>query len=379
MKLSARALNRALLERQSLLRRADLPVVTAAERVLGLNAQDPNLPYLALWNRLEGFTIEELTAAIENGGLVRSTAMRATQHLLSVADFRLIRPQLAPLLRRVQRTAFGRRTAGADPAALVAEARALLANGRTLTRPELGRLLAPRWPDAEPSALGWSVQYLEPVVHPAPSGTWNVRGATPFARADWTGVHREPTPEDARTLIRRYLAAFGPASVADARTWSGLGGLREVFDGLRPELRVFTDAAGAELFDLPDAPRPDAGVPAPVRLLPEFDATVLAHADRTRIMTGDVRKRVCDGAAVAATVLVDGTVAATWTAKATPDAVTLAVTPFRPLSPPDRSAIEAEATRLLTFTAAAGSDSRGSADARVPPPRPLPGGHRGSR
>lgn len=348
--LSARALNRALLERQLLLCRADLPVVPAVERVLGLNAQDPNLPYLALWNRLSAFTIDDLTVAIENRELVRSTSMRATQHLLSVADFRLVRPQLAPLLRRVQRTAFGRRTAGADPAALVTEARDLLAGGRTLTRPELGRLLARRRPDADPAALGWSVQYLEPVVHPAPSGTWNVRGATPFARADWTGVHREPTLQDACLLVRRYLAAFGPASAADARTWSGLGGLREVFDRLRPELRVFADASGRELFDLPDAPRPDGDVPAPVRLLPEFDATLLAHADRTRMMTADVRRRVCDGAAVAATVLVDGTVAATWTAKTTADTVTLTVRPFRPLSPTDRAAIEGEATNLLTFT-----------------------------
>ncbi|MEV0662744.1 winged helix DNA-binding domain-containing protein [Actinomadura luteofluorescens] len=348
--LSGRELNRALLERQLLLRRADLPVVAAVERLLGLNAQDPNLPYLALWNRLEGFMINDLTAAIENRELVRSTLMRATQHLLSVADFRLIRPQLAPLLRRVQRTAFGRRTAGADPDALVTEARDLLTDGRTLTRPELGRLLARRWPDAAPAALGWSVQYLEPVVHPAPSGTWNVRGATPFARADWTGVHREPTLHDAYLLVRRYLTAFGPASVADARTWSGLGGLREVFDRLRPELRAFTDPSGRELFDLPDAPRPDTDVPAPVRLLPEFDATLLAHADRTRVMTADVRRQVCNGAAVAATVLVDGTVAATWTAKTTTGTVTLAVRPFRPLSSTDGSAIEAEAARLLSFT-----------------------------
>lgn len=348
--LSARALNRALLGRQLLLRRADLPVVTAVERLLGLNAQDPNLPYLALWNRLEGFTINDLTAAIENRELVRSTLMRATQHLLSVPDFRLVRPQLAPLLRRVQRTAFGRRVAGADLDALVTEARALLADGRTLTRPELGRLLAPRWPDADPAALGWSVQYLEPVVHPAPSGTWNVRGATPFARADWTGVHRDPTLQDACQLVRRYLAAFGPASVADARTWSGLGGLREVFDRLRPELRVFADVSGRELFDLPDAPRPDEDVSAPVRLLAEFDATLLAHADRTRMMTADIRRRVCNGAAVAATVLVDGTVTATWTAKSTPDTVTLTVRPFRPLTPTDRSAIQEEAAHLLTFT-----------------------------
>lgn len=299
---SRRALNRAMLERQLLLHREALPVVAAVERVLGLNAQDPNLPYLALWSRLERFAIADLTAAIEDRSLVRSTLMRATQHLLSVPDFRLVRPVLAPLLRRVQRNAFGSRTRGVDLDALVAEATELLADGQVLTRPELSRRLAARRPDVDPTALGWTVQYLLPLVHPAPSGTWNTRGATPFARADWTGIPPEATAEDVRRLVRRYLAAFGPATVADARAWSGVSGLREVFAQLRPELRVYADESGRELFDVPDAPLPAADVPAPVRLLPEFDAPLLAYADRTRVMTDQVRRQVCVGAGVAATV-----------------------------------------------------------------------------
>lgn len=343
MRLTARASGRATLARQLLLERAGLPVVEATERLFGLNAQDPNLPYLALWSRLSPFAIDDLTAAIENGSLVRSTLMRATQHVVSAADFRLVRPMLAPLLRRVQRNGFGRRTAGVDLDALVAEAGALLADG-VLTRPELGRRLAERWPQIEPAALGWSVQYLLPLVHPAPSGTWNVRGATPFARAD---IPAEGCPEE---LVRRYLAAFGPATVSDARAWSGIGGLREVFDRMRPRLRTFTDESGRELFDLPDAPIPPADEPAPVRFLPEFDAPLLAFADRTRIMTDEVRKRVCVGAGVAATVLVDGTVAATWTVSRADDTAVLTVQPMRPLSPAERDDIEAEAHRLLAFT-----------------------------
>ena len=352
--LGPRVLNRATLGRQLLLERVDLPVVTAIERVVGLNAQDPNLPYLALWNRLDGFAVPDLTTAIEDRSIVRSTAMRATQHVLSVADFRLIRPLLAPLLRRVQRNAFGRRTEGIDLDALVADARELLADGRVVTRPELGRLLARDRPGADATALGWTVQYLEPLVHPAPSGTWNTRGATPFALADWTGARREATAEDAVEMVRRYLRAFGPASVADAREWSGVGGLREVVDRLRPELRVYRDEDGRELFDLADAPPLGADladVPAPVRLLAEFDATLLAQADRRRVMTDEVRRRVCNGAAVAATVLVDGTVAATWTTSVTAEAATLTVTPLRPLSRADAGAVEAEAHRLLAFVA----------------------------
>ncbi len=347
--LSLRALNRAVLERQLLLRRADLPVVEAVDRVLGLNAQDPNLPYLALWNRLEHFTTMDLTAAIEDRSLVRSTMMRATQHLMSVRDFRLVRPLLAPLLTRVQRNAFGRRTNGIDLEALVADARELLADGRVLARPELGRLLAEQRPGTNPMALGWTVQYLLPMLHPAPSGTWNTRGATPFASAEWTGVTAEATFADACQMVRRYLAAFGPASVSDARAWSGVGGLREVFAKLRPELRTYVDESGRELFDLPGAPEPTADLPAPTRFLPAFDSTLLAYADRTRIMTDEVRSQVCEGAAVAATVLVDGTVAATWTETHSDATITLTVRPFRRLSTSDRDAVESEADRLLAF------------------------------
>lgn len=277
--LCPRALGRATLERQLLSRRVELPVVPAVERLAGLNAQEPELPYLALWSRLRRFVPAELTAAIEHGSLVRSTMMRATQHLVTVPDFRLIRPALAPLLRRVQRNAFGSRTVGADLEALVAEARALL-DGRTLTRPELGRLLAATHPGSDPIALGWTVQYLEPVVHPAPSGTWGVRGATPFTLSDRTGVHRE---------------------------WTAA---------------------------------------APVRLLPAFDAALLAHADRTRVMSDHVRHQVCVGPAVAATVLIDGTVAATWTISCAGDTAVLTVRPFRSLAA-DRDAVEAEAATLL--------------------------------
>ncbi|MGW4128796.1 winged helix DNA-binding domain-containing protein [Amycolatopsis japonica] len=343
--LSPRALNRALLSRQLLLGRVDLGVSEATEHLFGLNAQDPDLAYFALWNRLERFAIQDLTVAIERGVLVRSTMMRATQHLMSAADFRLVRPVLAPLLRRVQRNAFGGRTTGVDLVELVADAAELL-DGGVLTRPELGRALARTRPGADAQALGWTVQYLLALVHPAPSGTWGKRGATPFAV--FPGVPETATADDVRELIRRYLAAFGPATVADARTWSGVSGLREVFEQLRPELRTYTDEAGRELFDLPDHEIPSPDVPAPVRLLAEFDATLLAHADRTRVMTEPIRRQVCQGAAVAATVLVDGTVAATWTKDRTG---ALTVVPLRSISATDREAIEAEALRLLEFAA----------------------------
>lgn len=320
-------------------------MVDAVERVLGLNAQSPNPPYLALWSRLDGFAGKDLTAALEDRSVVRSVLMRATQHIVSAPDFALVRTAVTPLFRRVQRNTFGSRTRSVDLEALVAEARELLADGAVLTRPELGRALAASRPGADASALGWTVQYLLPVVHPAPSGTWNSYGATPFSLASWTGVRGEASAEELGELVRRYLAAYGPATMSDARSWSGIAGLKEIFEQLRPSLRTFRDEAGRELFDVPDAPLPSEDEPAPVRLLPDFDAPLLAYADRTRLMTDEIRRQVCVGDGVAATVLVDGTVAAIWTLAES----TLTVSPLRKLTKADRHEIEREALALLAF------------------------------
>ncbi|MFC7404823.1 winged helix DNA-binding domain-containing protein [Georgenia alba] len=347
--LSARALGRATLARQLLLGRDDRSVPDAVAHLLGLNAQEPDLPYLALWSRLERVTITDVTRAIEDGTLVRSTLMRSTQHVMTAEDFTLVRPALAGLLRRVQRNTFGSRTRGIDLGELVRDARELLADGTVLTRPELGRRLAASRPGADPTALGWTVQYLLPVTHPAPSGTWRTRGATPFALPRGA-LPAEATADDVATLLRRYLAAFGPATVSDMRVWSGISGLREVVAGMRPDLRVLRDERGRELLDLPEAPLPDPDTPAPVRLLPAFDAFLLGHHDRTRVMSDDVRRQVCVGSGVAATVLVDGTVAATWDLVVGDGAATLTVSPFRRLSAAERDEVEAEAHRLLAFT-----------------------------
>lgn len=350
--LGPRALNRAALSRQGLLERwpAELGVRSAIRRSVGLNAQTPNSPYLWLWARLAGFRIEQLTSAIEDATVVRSVLMRATQHVVAADDFGWLRAVVQPLLGRVQRNVFGRATVDVDPDELVAATRDLLA-GRTLTRPELGRLLDERWPGRQRYALAWSAQYLEPILHPAPSGTWNTLGPTPFVLAsDLLGPpHPAPAPQ---FLVRRYLAAYGPATAGDLRTWCGVSGLPEVVDGLRPELRLFRDERGRELVDLPDAVRPDADVPAPVRFLPEFDNLMLAYADRTRMMTDEVRRQVCVGDGVAATVLVDGAVGGTWAIRREDAAAVLTMTPFAALTRNDRDDVEAEGMRLLAFAAA---------------------------
>jgi hypothetical protein len=198
--------------------------------------------------------------------------------------------------------------------------------------------------------LAWSVQYLVPLVHVPPGITWRTGGVVRCALAeDWLG---RPLPEAPSMdgLIHRHLAAFGPATTADMQTWSGLRRLDADVERLRPQLRVHRDEAGRELFDLPGAPLPDEDIPAPPRFLPEFDNLMVAHADRTRVMTDAHRRRVITGSMVRATLLVDGFVRGTWTIKRERSTATLTVELFAPLAAHDQASVAEEGARLLTFT-----------------------------
>jgi hypothetical protein len=341
-RLSRRQLNRATLERQHLLRRADLTALDMITRLVGLQGQDPEPPYVGLWNRIAGFSIDDLAGLLRERRVVRGTLFRATQHLVSADDYVWLRPLLQPMIEGRLRGSFRRPTEGLDLADVAAEARAVLADG-PLTRPALGRALAGRWPDRDPTVLAWCAQGLVPVVHPPPDGLWGRRGPTPFDLAErWLGRPLATGPAPDR-LVLRYLAAYGPATAADMRMFSGLAGLREVVEALRPRLAVFRDEAGRELYDLPDAPRPDPAVPAPVRFLAPLDNVVLAHADRSRLMGDEARRRVGFETAF----LVDGMVRGFWTLKAG----TLAVEPLDRLSRAERAAVTEEAARLLAFAA----------------------------
>ena len=347
--LTRRVLNRATVARQALLERAAMPALDMVGHLVAVQAQEPDAPYLGLWTRLEGFGHDELSRLLEDRRVVRSSVLRATQHLVTADDYLWLRPLLQPVLERVQRGTLGRRNAGMDPAELASATRELLA-GRTLTRPQLRDLLAERWPDRDSQALVWAAQALVPVGHPPPAGTWRRRGAIPMTGAEeWLARPLAAAPA-AEVLLRRYLAAFGPASVGDAQTWSGLTRLGEVAERLRGELRSFRDEAGRELLDLPDAPLADPDVPAPVRFLPEFDNLLLGHADRTRVLSDGHRGLVVAGLAA---VLVDGFVRATWTISRRQDAATLVVQALDDRLPAaDRAAVADEGARLLAFAAA---------------------------
>lgn len=351
--LGQRALNRALLERQLLLRRADATALGAIEHLAGMQAQAPNAPYVGLWARLAGFGTEELAALLAERAVVRTHLMRNTIHLVTARDGLAMRRLMRPFLdRSYASSVFARNLAGIDLPALLAAGRALLQD-RPRTRDELGGLLEGQWPGRDPISLAYAITHLVPTVQVPPRGIWGATGQAAFTATDaWLGNLPAPSlsPDD---LVLRYLAAFGPATVRDVQAWCGLTRLREVTERLRPRLRAFRDAGGGELFDLPDAPRPDPDTPAPPRFLPEYDNVLLSHADRTRIIPGRRSVPLPPGlGGTTGTVLIDGFWRATWKIRRPRGgAVTLRVEPFTQLSAEQAAAVTGEGTGLLAFVA----------------------------
>ena len=368
--LSLRALNRATLERQLLLRRAAMAPRQAVGHLAGLQAQAPLAPYVGLWTRLAGFRPQQLENLLTERAVVRAHLMRNTVHLLTAEDFVSFRPLLQPLMERGLAGNFGRNLTGVDLAELTALAAALLSRD-ALTRVELGRRLAPRWPGHDPASLAYAATHLLPVVQVPPRGLWRSGGqATFFLAAAWlagpgvsppfpaaAGLGASPPdparPENAREqLVLRYLAAYGPASVPDIQAWSGLSRLREVTEGLGARLRTFTGPDGGQLLDLPDAPRPSPDVPAPPRFLPEYDNLLLSFAERSRVIPHRRPVPLPPGnGATGGTLLVDGLWQADW--KITKG--TLEIQPHRRLSGAEMDAIAAEGARLLDFARPAGT------------------------
>jgi hypothetical protein len=344
--LGARALNRATLARQALLERVTMSALDAIEHLAGMQAQAPHSPYVGLWTRLSAFRAQELSELIEARGAVRGPLMRATLHLVSARDWLAFRPVVKPVLERGFAGApFD--VSGVDVPALLDSGRALLEH-RPLTRPELGALLAERWPESDPASLAQAVTYLTPVVQVTPRGVWGKNAQARWTTAEaWLGGTQRPEPA-LEQIVLRYLAAFGPATVRDIQTWSGLTRLGEVVDRLRPQLRTFRDQHGAELFDLPDAPRPDPDTPAPPRFLPEYDNLLLSHSDRSRVISGDERVPLQPGlGARFGTLLLDGFFGGTWRITRHRDSAVLQVEPFT--RPSDRDAVAAEGEALLRF------------------------------
>jgi Winged helix DNA-binding domain len=350
-------LNRATLDRQLLLDRAARPALDAIGHLAGLQAQAPLAPYVGLWTRLAGFGHQDLKDLLTKRTVVRAHLMRNTVHLVSAADFVRFRPLFQPLIERALAGRFSPSLGGVDLAELRAAAAALLAQ-TALTRGQIAERLSPRWPDHDPASLAYAATHLLYLVQVPPRGLWGHSGqATWFLASAWLDGLSAPAPDPAATLaelVLRYLAAYGPASVNDIQAWSGLSRLREVTGRLGTRLRPFTGPDGTELYDLPDAPRPDPAVPAPPRFLPEYDNLLLSFADRSRVIPDPRAVPLPAGnGATTGTLLVDGFWAADWTITRGRDRAALEVRPFGVLGVAAQEAVAAEGRRLLAFAAPA--------------------------
>jgi hypothetical protein len=349
--LNRSALNRAVLARQLLLERAAMPAADALEHLVGLQSQAPNPPFVGLWTRLAGFDAGELSQMMLERSAVRIALMRSTIFVVTARDCLALRPLLQPVLLRGLRGNFGRQLEGLDLEALAVAGREVVEE-RPRTFSQIGSTLVERWPDRDPQALAIAVRAIVPLVQVTPRGVWGRGGPAAHTSAEaWLG-----RPLDNASivdgLILRYVGAFGPATVMDAQVWSGLQRLGEVFDRLRPTLLTFRDEQGRELFDLPDAPRPDPESPAPVRFLPQWENLLLSHADRTRVISDENRARInTDNGVMLGTVLVDGFVSARWDVTQSRVAASLRIEQMRTLSADEKDAITAEGERLLEFMA----------------------------
>lgn len=345
--LTPRELNRALLARQGLLERVPLPVARALERIGGLQTQYAPSGYIGLWTRVEGFTRDRLTEALERRTVVQATAMRSTIHLVSARDY----PLLMAGIRRARAAWWLRTHPGAaerlDAPAIAARVRAALADGPRRSA-ELAELLEPYGPLAWGAAGIWVDLLRAP-----PGGTWEQRRADVIASAEqWLGPPEATEATEAEGLeliVRRYLGAFGPAGAAEIASWAGVDRAAVAAKLPRLRLRRFRDEQGRGLVDLPRAPLPPPDTPAPVRFLPKWDAVLLSHARRTGILPERhydlaVNRKNLD---IAPTFLVDGFVAGRWRH----ERGRVLLEPFEPLSRSVQLELDQEAERLAVFHA----------------------------
>jgi hypothetical protein len=351
--LGPRALNRALLERQMLLRRSDLSAFDAIEHLVGMQAQSPLAPYVGLWTRLEGFRPGELVRLTNDREVVRIALMRNTVHLVTSQDCLMLRPLTQVIFDRDLRvnTTFAPRLRGIDVGALAAAGRALVEE-HPRTNAELGALLGERWPERDAASLAFAIRSQVPLVQVPPRGIWGKGGQVRCTSAEaWLGrpLYADPSAED---MVVRYLAAFGPATVKDIQQWCGLTRLRDVVERLRPRLVTFRDEAGNELFDLPDAPRPGPDTPAPARFLPEYDNLFVSHADRTRVISeADLERLRATERLVRGSMLVDGFFRGLWQIRQQRGVATLHIESYGPLPNHDRESVADEGAHLLAFAA----------------------------
>ncbi len=348
--LTVRQLNRALLARQMLLVRERRPAVDAIRALMGMQAQVPRPPFIGLWTRLADFDAHELRSLLQKRQVVRVTALRGTLHLMATDDYLSHRGTLQPMLTGGAFAILRSRITSDDIVTFDAIGRDFFGKVPA-TFDALRDYLTTSHPKGDVRAMAYGIRLHVPLVQVPCDSTWAYPASADFVLAD-TFLKRKVAMKEGslESFVRRYLAAFGPATPADAQTWSGMQGLRDTFEALRPSLVVMRDERGRELFDLPDAPRPGDDVAAPVRFVPEYDNLILGHADRTRVVSDEHRRRlVTKNLQVLATFLVDGFVAGSWKIERKKTAAALVVEPFIKLSKKTSAELEAEGLPLLAF------------------------------
>ncbi len=351
-KLSLKALSRATLDRQMLLSRQRVKPLKVVERLVGMQAQEARPPFIGMWTRLERFAAADLIKLFHSRKVVRATSLRGTLHLMTVKDYIALRGAIQPALSAGMKSILGKRAVAMDLSRVVKDAAAFFRKSHA-TFKSLRDHLDKLHKTIDARSMGYAVRTHLPIVQVPTDDTWGFPNHCDFALAEsWLAEEIDMTASDKATelLVKRYLAAFGPATAADARIWSGLSGLNDVFERLRPKLKVFVDEKERELFDLPRAPRPAGDTPAPVRLLPEFDNLILSHADRSRVISDEHRQRVVSkNLRVFATFLVDGFAAGTWKIESSKSTAKVTLTPFRHVPKQAKGELREECKQLAAF------------------------------
>lgn len=359
--LTRRQLNRATLARQMLLERIDATALDTIQFLVGLQAQEPQDPYVGLWSRLNGFDTGELESLILDRSVVRLVVQRGTVHAVTADDCLLLRPLAQPILTQqlYSHSDYKGRFDDVDLDHVMAFTRDVLSEPRTTS--QLREAIGERFPQHDAAALAFACRNLLPFIQVPPRGLWATPGQVVGTTAEaWIGRPVDPNPS-VDDVMMRYLAAFGPATVQDAATWSRYTGLREVFERIRPRIRTFRDEDAREYFDVPDGTLPDDDTPAPVRFLPQYDNVLLSHADRSRFATGDDYSSIwMNTTGFVGNILVDGTLAGMWRFDQPTRVVQrarksgrLTIT-TRPLSRQNAAAVTDEAHRFIGFVSPGG-------------------------
>jgi hypothetical protein len=347
VQLSAHVLNRTLLDRQHLLARTSSTVPAMVDRLVGLQAQDNQPPYLGLAARLESFDPYDVTRGLEQRTLVRLLTMRSTVHLLVADDALTLRQFTRPIHERERKVSQMVRPAiDVDLDEFAVALRAALANG-PLPVKRLGEELAETFPDVPPNALAHLARVAAPLAQLPPRGCWKQAGGVVYQYVD-TWLDRPLAEPEPAAIVRRYLAAYGPASAADVTAWSGVPGIPAVLAAM-DDLVPHTDSAGKKLVDLRSGRLTDAEAPAPVRLLGLYDNVWLSHAGRDRVTDPAKRKRWMGvNGGLCNTVFVDGWLEGLWRVD---DGRPAVVELFRALTRREQSELDDELDRVATLLA----------------------------